>query len=104
MACFYKPLKTLKDMNNKHTQGEWYYEDDLAIKAKPNKFIAKVAIYRSNSEANAKLIAAAPDLLAALQVLLSLTPTVPTTWNTPFDQLLKDAIITAEEAIKKATK
>lgn len=55
-------------METKHTQGEWaievqnQYQLAIATKTQAICFIPKAA---KNSEANAKLIAAAPDLLKA---------------------------------------
>lgn len=88
-------------METKHTQGEWKYEKGMFhpdykitcegvhigyAKMPKNKVVGE---FRSEMEANAKLIASAPDLLEALQSAL------------PY--LHKETRIKAEQAIKKAT-
>lgn len=79
--------------DNKHTDGPWWpvqsstggwyvttYRDHESAAAKPNPFGASVACgigdhtekrTRGNEEANARLIAAAPELLEALENLLA---------------------------------
>jgi len=56
----------------KFTPGPWFveddsYPDDLTIKSGKNKFVAKVAQWRGNKEANARLIAAAPEMYELLK-------------------------------------
>lgn len=85
-----------------HTPGPWEisklatpdYAPEFAIYAGPGPKVAIVT--HGNSEANAKLIAAAPDLLAALQDLM--TPAIernPNLWH--------EARTKARAAIAKAT-
>ena len=68
-------------MKTKHTEGTWIV-NGLIITAKlssnPNEYHLKVCEVANNSsahpheaEANAKLIAAAPDLLEALQAIMN---------------------------------
>jgi hypothetical protein len=62
-------------MNAKHTPAPWDYEDGLTITDKSGFHIALVNQYASSfgdetHKANARLIAAAPELLSACQRLL----------------------------------
>lgn len=89
-------------MSTKHTPGLWalsrtptYWKvGDPRIKSrKGTRLIAAVSHANPNAEADAKLIAAAPDLLAALQAVL----------NSCLDsQGLADAYKQARAAIAKA--
>ncbi len=54
-----------------------------------------------SSEANAKLIAAAPELLDALQEFLDINDSKDT-FDTKVDRMIK-AVNSAQDAIKKAT-
>jgi hypothetical protein len=65
-------------METKHTQGEWYVSDihqadGKYIYTKDNPFSAIARVYKGenphsqNAEANAKLIANAPDMLSVLR-------------------------------------
>lgn len=88
-------------METKHTKGEWEVANKNEQKkwfniSSPSGIIARSfygelepIVYDYEAEANAKLIAAAPDLLEALQSAL------------PY--LHKETRIKAEQAIKKAT-
>ncbi len=61
-------------MNTKHTPGPWAANDDgLILEQKSNLGITRVVGIRSGleHEANARLIAAAPELLAALVTILA---------------------------------
>jgi len=56
--------------NVKHTPGKWSYTRNpentrWIIDSEPNRAIATTAGYEPDNEANARLIAAAPELLAA---------------------------------------
>jgi hypothetical protein len=94
-------------MNTKHTQGEWefhYFGDNGNRQCRihsNNVTIAKV-LQIDEAEANAKLIAAAPELLEALKNLLKSHRQLSFDANhnlndTPIEQM-------AYLAIKKATK
>lgn len=92
-------------MEIKHTKGEWKIDHlqngavNTVVKS-PKKIVAK--IYRNMSlyelNANAKLIAAAPDLLKALQFCQSVIKT-----QGMFDLSERMAFDKAAAAIKKAT-
>jgi len=85
--------------NNKHTQGQWTVTNGMPYIMSGMKEIAKINCDIQNNfelesaeiEANAKLIAAAPELLSALAECLSYLPTK--------HNVQKKAI----EAINKAT-
>ena len=58
-------------MENKHTPGPWYYDFDC-VSTKPRREGLNIALCTAGNtqgqfKANAKLIAAAPDLLEACQ-------------------------------------
>ena len=60
-------------MNSKHTPGPWTATSEAIVIASDG-YICKVAVHGkgdAEGEANVRLIAAAPDLLAALEELLS---------------------------------
>jgi len=102
-------------MKTKHTQGEWKWFQNLtsfngmpfvnlniAINHPDEDNICNLTVKASNQDeavANAKLIAAAPELLEACQFLLNVIP--------DDKSLFTDCQITAfniiEQAIKKAT-
>ena len=54
-------------MDTKHTPGPWVISGRSTINAGRGGWVASVS--QSNREANARLIAAAPELLEALRVL-----------------------------------
>ena len=61
-------------MKNKHTPGPWKYGGNLktggiAITGKSGLICETLADISDDHKANAKLIAAAPDLLAALELI-----------------------------------
>lgn len=57
-------------MNKKHTPGPWHVANGVQIRSARDQ-IAKVWSMRNGEgNANARLIAAAPELLASLQVLV----------------------------------
>lgn len=63
---------------NKHTPGPWVTED-LFIKDESDNKIAEVHWRRNEDQevANALLIAAAPDLLEALDSIVEMNPPLP---------------------------
>ena len=81
-------------METKHTKGEWFYFKNNNYKC--IRTIEQELITEYNgTEANAKLISAAPELLASLVNLLK--------WSAHFPEAMNDEIIQAKNAIKKAT-
>lgn len=90
-------------MKTKHTKGEWEVfsrpswtspEDELKILDSVGTILASISDNnRSEREANAKLIAAAPDLLKALELII-LENSLSIRGN---------LLIMAREAIEKAT-
>lgn len=91
---------------SKHTPAPWEIREDTqyplhGIWANNSKFPTYIArtCFAPNSEANAKLIAAAPELLEALEFLLKAAihcdPFFETRWSIAADK--------AKAAIKKAT-
>lgn len=102
-----------------HTPGPWRIEDPMPASfsvmapdrpGHPNEYriIASVdtdvecGILLQEAEANARLIAAAPDLLAALQGLMG-AEWRPKTGPLQYDSLREDAWAAADAAIAKAT-
>ena len=90
----------------KHTQGEWIYweshDEGLSISGKEDHHpvIAVTNPDLENEEANAKLIAAAPELLEAIHYYFSVLKEVNgESWNDGPDHVLSKMI----EASKKAT-
>jgi len=96
-------------MEGKHTQGEW-----IATKSRQSAEItviegqqnviecggrAIVIIGDTNSEANAKLIAAAPELLNSLKECLEGVNELNGEYQEGWDNVIE----TAQQAIKKAT-
>jgi len=82
-------------MNTKHTPGPWHWHDlgnDWCVSG-ANGDNAIVAPDRKPSTADARLIAAAPELLAALERIAA--------WKT--DWRIDEAIVIARAAIAKAT-
>jgi hypothetical protein len=97
-----------------HTKGNWHlgvtYHNTLAIPVKtkyPTGNVATVAIacckdideHRDPDEAiaNARLIAAAPDLLEACKMVVSVGKTMRSVKNTPFFRQCMAAIAKAEQ-------
>ena len=82
----------------KHTPGSWHV-DDPGVSDRyryvfgADRLICRITIHNETSEANARLIAAAPDLLDSLKVLLKILPSATT----------HPAIAKARAAIKQAT-
>lgn len=95
-------------METKHTKGEWVINKNSSTTVEvkgSNRSIASTGGYQTNTNeseniyneniANAKLIAAAPELLESLVNLLK--------WSAHFPEAMNDEIIQAKNAIKKAT-
>lgn len=84
----------------KHTPGPWFVATSMsgkmAIAQKEDMYsVALIEKWRAEHEANAKLIAAAPELLEALQSVLPYLKAVGTSGN--------HWLPAVESAIKKAT-
>ena len=98
-------------METKFTKGNWNVSDDTSecylVKSDDGGLIAFVydgdiddeAIHMDVVEANAKLIASAPDLLEALE---SFVYEIEQTRS--YDNILEESYHLAKEAINKATK
>jgi len=88
-------------MSPKHTPGPWHTggQDDRIIYAADGFAVADATVFHGRPEThNARLIAAAPELLDALKVLLSLHDSQVDTadaWNVSMEE--------ARTAISKAT-
>jgi hypothetical protein len=63
----------------KHTRGPWYVSGKATINAYPGGWIASVSTL--DRTANARLIAAAPDLLAALRGLVAKSTDIDGDWS-----------------------
>lgn len=100
-------------METKHTTGEWLIHEKAAgnvIQKDTGRVVANCRAYTSNvnphlvdeeNMANAKLIAAAPDLLEALSELIDINES-----EEVFDikvNRMVNALSNSKEAIKKAT-
>ena len=90
-------------MTTKHTQGEWMqFRGNIVTKSKstlPIDYDTNICKLNNNldeSEANAKLIASAPDLLEAL---IDITNSYRTKVNMTEEHIIRNAL----SAIKKAT-
>lgn len=86
-------------MKTKHTPGPWYYSNPVSPKGKHlivNEQADVIAEIKTNEEANAILIAAAPELLEALKDAERLM----STWS---DGVNYPTLIHIRETIKKAT-
>jgi len=91
-------------MKTKHTQGEWinlgYRVDVDVADGLSGICVMSEWMPKEEMEANAKLIAAAPELLAAL---LSITEYWITPQKDSLTQHIEHSLKLAEKAIKKAT-
>ena len=90
--------------NTKHTPGPWtyaigqgLYEQRYVIDSTPGRALAVCAGFEPRNEANARLIAAAPELLEALEAFKAIDAFDG--WHPKY----RDAIAKAEAAIAKAT-
>lgn len=86
-------------MNTKHTPAPWSYKNNCVIGDNATEVVAQVFGFDTKEKkANAKLIAAAPDLLEALQLMVSRFE------NSHIGYIKSDyAKAKAKSAIKKAT-
>lgn len=90
---------------SKHTQGPWAFQDgDTAVfkdhKGGPSTVIADCGPYIPENQANAQLIAAAPEMLEALKILRARVHHVMgeqknSSWQNPYI-LIQEAITKAE--------
>jgi hypothetical protein len=95
-----------------HTPGPWYVREQDDIDAEGNGYVWAVkgeshGSYiqnpgHANSEANARLMAAAPEMLKALEELLDLTALMPNSDDAVNDPELEPALERARAAIAKA--
>ena len=94
-------------MKTKHTRGKWFERQVpgdqrrftvLTDFGSSTQSICHLYHRKGETEANAKLIAAAPDLLEALDELR-----ISVGNNSEFNRFIDDAYKKAVEAIKKAT-
>lgn len=89
----------------KHSPGKWTtlnQDGDIYIEAESRcAVVARIfaGVGNAEDEANAKLIAAAPDLLEALEAIMSIYPDR----GDVMDRVNVNVIQMAKEAIKKAT-
>jgi len=97
-------------MSAKHTPGPWTAEPsslvkfspfDVIAKCQPNGYICRTS---GNCEANASLIAAAPDLLAALRNLVAAEDKFMADSGMRWSDNVTDAVNGAKAAISKAEK
>lgn len=90
-----------------HTPGPWFAEYGAAHNVIfSDQGIACIATIHHgvdpSSDANARLIASAPELLAALERLVNVTPIDCDYHGLPIDKQLDAALTLAESAIAKA--
>lgn len=100
-------------MKTKHTKGTWAVQENTVLKdgsyviKSGNTLIGFASdsdtLSKDETEANAKLIAAAPELLEALKRANATMKLLKGTNKLHKDDLLLVAIERAESAIKKAT-
>lgn len=98
-------------MRTKHTEGEWKVVNGLTIVNHEGDEIAKVKHYNSEylptSNADAKLIAAAPDLLKALERVAvtyrDLSAEFLANGNKHRARIYENEMFLFEDIIKKAT-
>lgn len=92
-------------METKHTKGEWKVSQSKTerlgniVVDSNTRNIAKVLSWDLEAKANAKLIAAAPELLEALKCIIEKEKM----FNLEIPVVLHEPFRKAEQAIKKAT-
>jgi len=92
-------------MKTEHTKGEWYAKDGQIYPTETGKTLAVIPYFNKEDkeqDANQKLIAAAPDLLQALDNLID-TLAEQLTEDAKENEDIIDAIREAANAIQKAT-
>jgi hypothetical protein len=104
----YTPGPWKQELKQFHKDGEIYHEHDYyeissGLGFQKDEDGSGFGITGYMNEANAKLIAAAPEILEALIDLERFAPSVGDERPTAFDSGLVAAIKKAKEAIKKAT-
>lgn len=88
-------------MKSKHTPGPWRLSGDGVLIAKEGAFY-RIATVREPRSANARLIAAAPELLEALENLVNLVSVIEVYPLVPTDELIDDWLAEPRAAIAKA--
>ena len=83
-------------MTTKHTPAPWHATDDLTVRDNDGWLIASIRNRCESTTANARLVAAAPDLLAAASELMEVLRSMPKGPQ-------HDAMILMHHAIVKAT-
>ena len=101
------------ETNTKHTAGPWevgQYGNSFIVTAKERMYDVAVVrnIGNEDNEANARLIAASPELLEALQAFMALDKSFSTTCQHHLNEMAKTgpmarAVQLARAAISKAT-
>ena len=84
-----------------HTPGPWFEEDDayITISSRPTRGTLLATTTGTNRAANARLIAAAPELLGALSDARDILASPPSA----YDQRTHDAVLArARAAVEKA--
>jgi hypothetical protein len=87
---------------SKHTPGPWHtltVYADHEVRTSESQLVAVVSALRCESEENARLIAAAPDLLEALELCLSIVRLQNGNRHSDINEIIG----TARSAIAKAT-
>lgn len=88
-------------MTEQHTPGPWHCHEVVGVYAEDGKLVASIHTPISNRSYDAELIAASPDLLNALQEMLSYTADLDPMQG--FDDHDHPAVKQAIAAIAKAT-
>jgi hypothetical protein len=90
-------------METLHTKGEWFAKEGQIYPIETGKTLALIPYFDKEDkeqEANAKLIAAAPDLLEAASNVVTILEAISFLVG---NGVLKDKIIMLNKAIEKAT-